>query len=144
LEKKRKPKVNRTERLGSKVNRKDWRNLPSDQWNCATFHAYFADMNREKYGAETYVPLRNWGFEQRQLKSAIERYGPEVVREVCEQAFATYRPSRDYPQLNAGFVLSYMAAAILPRILAERDATKRKFEDAARGRPSTDELIAQL
>jgi len=101
-------------------------------------------MNREKYGAEPYVPLRNWGFEQRQLKSAIERYGPEVVREVCEQAFATYRPSRDYPQLNAGFVLSYMAASLLPRILADREAVKRRFEDVARERPDMDELIAQL
>ncbi len=116
----------------------------TDQWNCATFHAYFADMNCEKYGAEPYEHLRNWGFEQRQLKSATERYGPEVVRKVCEQAFAQYRPSCEYPQLNAGFVLSYMAASLLPRILTERDAVKRRFEDAARGRPDTDELNAHL
>ena len=108
-----------------KNDRKDWRNLPTASWNTTTFHAYFAEMNRDRFGVEIYVPLRNWGFEQRQIKAAIERYGAEVVREVCDQAFAEYRPTRDYPQLTAGFVLSYMASRILPRALAEKEARER-------------------
>lgn len=127
-----------------KIDRKDWRNLTSAQWNTLSFHAYFADMNREKFGVETYVPMRNFGFEQRQIKTAIERYGAEVVREVCEQAFAEYRPTREYPQLTAGFVLSYMAGRILPKVLAERKVTKWRFEDATQGQPDIEEVVGWL
>ncbi|MCD9024378.1 hypothetical protein [Cohnella silvisoli] len=115
-----------------KVNAKDWRNLPTAAWNTLTFHSYFAEMNREKFGVEEYVPMRNWGFEQRQIKAAIERYGPVVLREVCEQAFADYRPTRDFPQLSAGFVLSFMASRILPRILAEK-AERERIEAEQKG-----------
>lgn len=100
--------------------RKNWRELPTSAWNTLTFHAYFADMNREKFGVEEYVPLRNWGYEQRQIKSAIEHYGPEVLRDVFDAAFAEYRPTRTYPILTAGFVISFVMSRLLPRILADQ------------------------
>jgi hypothetical protein len=108
-----------------KINAKDWRNLPTSAWNTLTVLAFFIEMNREKFGVEDYVPMRNYGFEQRQIKSSLDRYGPEVMREVFTQAFAEYRPTRAYPILTAGFTISFVASRLLPRILADKAERER-------------------
>lgn len=103
-----------------KITRRDWRNLPLDKWNVSTFHAFIADRNRELYGVETYIPMRNWAFEQGSLKRAITQYGVETVKALFDVAFREYRPTREYPLLTAGFVLCYRAGTLLPRIIANR------------------------
>lgn len=102
--------------------RKDWRNLPVTEWNTLTFHVYFADMNAELFGVETYAPLRNWGFEQGAIKRELAAHGPEVLREAFDEAFRTYRPTRDYPILTAGFAIAYRINTLIPAILARRKA----------------------
>ncbi|MEV2293951.1 hypothetical protein ABND12_22655 [Paenibacillus larvae] len=115
--------------LAAKIKSDDWRNLPSEKWNVRTVHAYFADMNRELFGAEVYVPMRNWKFEQGVIKRNLTSYGPEVMRKVFDRAFREYRPSRQYPILTAGFVLSYMASRILPQVLAGEKKTEEQETD---------------
>lgn len=103
----------------TKIDRKDWRNLPIDKWNTLTVLAMIDEMNRIDFGVEKYVPMRSWSFERGVVKRALDEYGAEVVREVVERAFREYRPSREYPQLTAGFIFVYMASRIVPRVLVD-------------------------
>ncbi|MNV48015.1 hypothetical protein D3C71_1399020 [compost metagenome] len=123
--------------------RKDWRNLPTADWNVRTFHAYFADMNRERYGLE-YAPLRNWAFEQGALKRAIDAHGPELLRAACEVAFAGYRPTPQYPLLTAGFCIAYQVNGIIPRILAERARQEREEQREINGGMTAEEIAEFL
>lgn len=121
--------------------RADWRNLPTADWNVRTFHAFFADMNRERYGLE-YAPMRNWAFEQGALKRAITAHGPELLRAACEVAFAGYKPTAQYPLLTAGFCMAYQINGIIPQIQAEIKRKERVAQAAAGG--MTDEEIADF
>jgi hypothetical protein len=123
--------------------RKDWRNLPLEHWNTLTISAMVADLNREHYGVEKYVPNRGYGYEQGVIKRKLHEYGAEAVRETIERAFAEYRPSADYPQLTAGFLLTYMAPRIMPRVLAEMETAKRR-QAAESEAPSISELVDWL
>ena len=105
-------------KLITREQRQDWRNLPAEEWNVATVHAMVVDLNAEKFGVETYVPFRNWGAERAIIKRALETYGADVVSKTITEAFAEYKPTRQYPQLTAGFIFSYMASRIVPRLLA--------------------------
>lgn len=130
-----------------KIDRKDWRNLPYDKWNTATVHAMVIELNTERYGVETYVPFRNWGAERAIIKRALETYGAEIVAGTIVEAFAEYKPTPQYPQLTAGFIFSYMAGRIVPRLLAERQS--RLVAEEARKRaetmkPSEDEVMAWM
>lgn len=84
------------------VQRKDWRTLPTEHWNTLTFTEYFRERNRELYGVE-YVPLRNWRFEQSLIRKALDAHGSEILRAAFDECFCTYRPTREYPILTAGF-----------------------------------------
>lgn len=109
--------------------RRDWRNLPTTDWNVMTFIAFFAGMNAELFGAETYLPMRNYAFEQGVLKRAITQHGPEILRTACEEAFRSYRPAREYPLLTAGFCVSYRINTIIPELLAiKADEARRNAE----------------
>lgn len=99
--------------------RKDWRNLPYDQWNTHTIHAYFGDMNREHFGVAEYLPMRNWRFEQGRIKQALNEHGAEILHRAFDECFRTYRPSPEYPLLTAGFAISYRINGIIPRLQAE-------------------------
>jgi len=124
--------------------RKDWRNLPYEDWNVLTAQAMVADLNRERYGVEKYVPARGgYGYEQGRIKQALKDYGAEALAATIERAFAEYKPNAMYPQLTAGFLLTYMAPRILPRVLAELETRKRR--QAAEGQaPDIDEVISWL
>lgn len=140
----------KTEKAQSKTRitaeqRRDWRNLPTADWNVMTFLAFFAGMNAELFGAETYLPMRNYAFEQGALKRAITLHGPEVLREACEEAFRTYRPTREYPILTAGFAISYRINAVIPTILARKaDEERRATELQAEGDTDYGALSAML
>lgn len=123
--------------------RADWRNLPLEHWNVRTVHAMIIDLNAERFGVEKYVPLRGWAFEQGVIKRALSDYGAAALRETIERAFAEYRPSAQYPQLTAGFLIAYMLPRIMPRVLAEQ---KRKtgVEEAVAGAMSAEEMAAWL
>jgi hypothetical protein len=123
--------------------RKDWRNLPYADWNTLSVHAMIADLNAEKFGVTAYVPLRGWTFEQGVIKRALKDYGAEALAATIERAFAEYRPNADYPQLTAGFLISYMLPRLMPRVLAEMETAKRR-QAAESEAPSISELIGWL
>lgn len=123
--------------------RKDWRNLTYEDWNVLTVQTMVADMNAEKYGAEKYVPMRGYGFEQGRIKQALAEYGAEALAATIERAFVEYRPNAQYPQLTAGFLISYMLPRIMPQVLVEQKAQKRR-QAAESEAPSIDDIISWL
>lgn len=123
----------------TKIDRKDWRALPYEQWNTLTVIAYFTDMNRELFGAE-YVPLRNWSYERGVIKRALDAHGAAVLRRACDIVFREYRPSREYPLLTAGFAISYRINSVIPRVKADLD----REEAAEAGKPDVDAVKAWL
>lgn len=123
--------------------RKDWRNLPLEHWNTATVHAMVIELNNEKFDVENYVPMRGWGFEQGRIKQALKDYGAAALRETIERAFAEYRPNAMYPQLNAGFLVTFMLPRIMPQVLAEIETRKRR-QAAESEAPNVDDVIAWL
>ncbi|WP_018755151.1 hypothetical protein [Paenibacillus terrigena] len=123
--------------------RKDWRNLPLDQWNVASIHVYFADMNRDQFGIETYIPMRNWRFEQGVVKRALETYGADLLKQAFDECFRTYRPSREFPLLTAGFCVAYRINSIMPKLLAE-DEVRNQAQGLANSDLTTEEITAWL
>lgn len=111
--------------------RKDWRNLPYEDWNVRTVHAYFEDMNRERFGVDEYLPMRNWRFEQGVIKRALDEHGAKVLHRAFDECFRTYRPTREFPLLTAGFAVSYRINGLIPRIKAELAADEREREVVA-------------
>lgn len=115
----RKPKLTTEQRA-------DWRNLPLEHWNVRTVHAMVADLNAEKFAVEKYVPMRGWAFEQGTIKRALTEYGAEALRTTIERAFKEYRPTPQYPQLTAGFLIAYILPRIMPQVLAKTTKYKRE------------------
>lgn len=110
--------------------RKDWRNLPLEHWLTPTVHAMVIDLNREQFGVETYIPLRGWAFEQGVIKRALTQYGPEALRETITRAFREYRPTIQYPQLTAGFLIAYILPRLMPQVLAEQARAAKRTEQS--------------
>lgn len=109
-----------------KINRKDWRSLPYAEWNVLTVHTYFADRNRELFGVTKYLPMYNWRFEQARIKRVLNEHGAELLHRVLDECFRTYRPTREYPLLTAGFAINYRINSILPK---PREEMKQTQED---------------
>ncbi len=100
--------------------RRDWKALPTSDWNTLTFTEYFRSMNEEYFGIAEYMPMRNWRFEQGVIKRALDAHGPELLRAAFDECFRTYRPSSEYPMLTAGFAVAYRINTILPRLIAKQ------------------------
>lgn len=99
----------------AKVNVKDWNNLPIEQWNTTTIHAFLIDETDRKYSAE-YVPggkgpkSQRWSMEKGMIKRELTKKGPEVVKafiEVCWDEYFTPNKKK-YPYPNFGFMMGYM------------------------------------
>src|SRR5690606_29500194 len=117
----------KTKRI-SREQRKDWKNLPYEHWNTITVHAYFKDMNREMFGVNEYLPMRNWRFEQGVIKQALNKHGAEKIRLACDEIFRTYRPTDEYPHLTAGFALLCRLNTVLPKINRNLEMSTRDYE----------------
>lgn len=99
----------------TKTNTKDWRNLPIEQWNANTVHAFLIDRTAEKYNAE-YTPggggpkSARWLTEKGMIKRELTNRGPATVRkfiEICWDNYFTANPRR-FPYPTFGFMLGYM------------------------------------
>jgi hypothetical protein len=105
--------------------------------------AQIIDLNRECYGADPYIPAAGgWRFEQGVIKRALTLYGAEALRETIERAFAEHSVSAKYPQLTAGFLVTYLLPRIMAQVLAEGKRKERVEQAAAGG--MTDEEIAEF
>lgn len=124
--------------------RADWRNLPFEHFNVRTIHAMVIELNAEKFGVDTYIPLRGWQFEQGVIKRSLTDYGAEALRETIKRAFAEYKPSREYPQLTAGFLIAYMLPRIMPQVLAEMKRKEQAEANPVNSGMSTEEITEWL
>ncbi|MFZ7945720.1 hypothetical protein [Neobacillus sp. 19] len=113
-----------------KINVKDWRNLPTHDWNVTTFRQYLSDQHEQRYGIK--YTARSFAIEARWLKSMIAEHGTEVVKSFIDACFNDYKPTAQYPGLNFSFMFSYQRARILPRVLADikrRQAVQQAVEE---------------
>lgn len=101
----------------AKPNVKDWRNRSVDDWTLTTFRAYLSEQHVNRYCIA--YTARNFAIEGRWLKLMIAEHGTEVVKEFIDACLEDYRPTRDYPGLNFGFMYSYMRSRLLPKVLAD-------------------------
>src|SRR5699024_5113997 len=111
---------------------KDWRNRDIEDWNVTTFTHYLQDKHREMFGIE-YAPMRGWRMEQGQLgrligtKSKEGTHSKAVVKRFIDEAFAEYKPTKEWPGTNFGFIYAYRRQ-ILQRVEAEEVAEERRQE----------------
>lgn len=128
--------------------RKDWRNLPLADWNTLTVQVMITELNRERYGVETYIPVAGgYRFEQGVIKRALTLYGAEALRETIERAFAEHRVTTEYPQLTAGFLITWLLPRLMPQVLANgqrKERVKAAQEQAVVNGGMTAEELAEF
>jgi len=126
----------------------DWQARDIDDWNTLTFTEYLRDKHREQFGIE-YAPMRSWAFEQGQIGRLIGTRTKEgthskaVVKRFIDEAFAEYKPTREYPGTNFGFIYSYRRN-ILQRLEAEQATKKRRQESVEQSEQDFDKLSEWL
>lgn len=106
-----------------KLNTKDWKNLPINDWNATTYRAFMADLHSEVLGIK-YVP-RNYGMESKLLKDTYEGYGKEATKRFIECAIREYKPTTQYPGINYAFMYTYVLSRLMPRILKDLEREKQ-------------------
>lgn len=117
----------------AKTSKKDWRNVPIEEWTVSTFHAYLIEMNKEKYRTE-YMPFgkgairQRWGTEQGQLKTAQGKYSNELLKRFIDRCFETHRTNPKYPCLPFGFMWAYKRDELNRAI---KDVEERKVKESA-------------
>ena len=114
----------------TRVDTKDWQNLPLERWNATTYREYLKHLHRKRYGIP-YV-TNNHAIEGRFLKNTWEEYGKLALKRFIEICFDEYKPTAKYPGLNFGFMYSYMRARIMPRVLKELSYQKKVEKKAKR------------
>ena len=109
-----------------KINTKDFNNCPIDKWNGTTFREYVKHLNQQKYG----IPCvsNNVAVENSMIKNFVKEYGNEVAKSFFEECLKTHIGTDQYPTCNIGFMISYMKASVLPRVLNQA-AKKSKIEE---------------
>lgn len=92
--------------------RKDWRNLPLADWNTLTVMTQIIDLNRERYGANPYIPTAGgYRYEQGVIKRALTLYGEGPLRETIERAFCRTSCNSAVSAINGGIFDNVHVAA---------------------------------
>lgn len=118
-----------------------------DDWNVRDFHDYMRDKHLELFGCE-YVPMRSWRTEQGLLGNLIGTarkqgtHDKTLIKRFIDEAFATYKPTPQYPGTNFGFIYTYRRN-ILQRLQAEERA-KATEEKAIESSDDLEELADWL
>lgn len=83
------------------------------QWNVRDMSQYLGDEHKRRFGVD-YQPFGTWAAERGQLGNWIGtakkrgKYGAEFTKRFIDVCLAEYRPTRDYPGINFGFMVAYM------------------------------------
>ncbi len=92
---------------------KDWQARNINDWNTTTFTEYLKDKHRELFGID-YVPFGGtWRTEQGMLgrligtKAKAGTHEKAIIKRFIDETFEVYKPTRDYPGTNFGFMYSY-------------------------------------
>ncbi|MBW3113549.1 hypothetical protein KYJ26_16970 [Bacillus sp. MCCB 382] len=83
------------------------------QWSVNDMLAYLSDQHLARFNVD-YQPFGTWASERGQLgnwigtKRKAGKYGAEFTKRFIDVCLAEYRPTRDYPGINFGFMVAYM------------------------------------
>ena len=94
-------------------------------WNCTTFSSYMNHLHNETYG----LPYQSFGggiaAEKKLMKATLDAVGPEDLKEIITQSFATHKLQPKFPYLSFGFINTYLKPTIYARILFERQGKEK-------------------
>lgn len=109
-----------------KVNTKDFNNCPIEKWNGTTFREYAKHLNVQKYG----IPCvsNNVMVENAMVKNLTKEVGNEIVKKFVEECVRTHQGNAKYPTCNLGFMITYMKASVLPRVM-QQEVKKSKIQE---------------
>lgn len=116
----------------AKIKSDNWRELPIEDWNVATFKAYLVHLTAEKFGV-TYEPrgkgskAQRWARESGMMKNAAETYGNAELKRFIEICVNNYKPKPEYPHLTFAFAWGFMREK-MPVAQAEIAKEKAKEE----------------
>lgn len=119
-----------------------------DDWNVRDFHDYMRDKHEELFGCE-YVPMRSWRTEQGLLGNLIGTarkqgtHDKAIIKRFIDEAFATYKPTPQYPGTNFGFIYTYRRN-ILQRLQAEENRKKQSEKQRQENEATLDDLAEWL
>ena len=108
-----------------KVDTKDYINCPIESWNGTTFREYAKHLNISKYG----IPCmsNNVMVENSMVKNLTKEVGNVVAKKFFEECIKTHQGSDKYPTCNVGFMITYMKASVLPRVM-NQEVKKSKIQ----------------
>ncbi|TFI46268.1 hypothetical protein E4O93_18750, partial [Diaphorobacter sp. DS2] len=92
---------------------KTYHDKPVAKWNVRDMLAYLGDEHKRRFGVD-YQPFGTWAAERGQLGNWVGtakkrgKYGAEFTKRFIDVCLAEYRPTRDYPGINFGFMVAYM------------------------------------
>src|SRR5690625_4704038 len=115
-----------------------------DEWNVRDFHDYMRDKHEELFGCE-YVPMRSWRTEQGLLGNLIGTarkqgtHDKALIKRFSDEAFATYKPTPQYPGTNFGFIYTYRRN-ILQRLQAEENRKKQTEKQRQENKATLEDL----
>jgi hypothetical protein len=110
---------------------------PIEKWNVNDFLKYFGDKHEERFGIE-YLPMGSWAAERGQVANMIGtakkpgKYKKSVFKRFLDECLAEYKPSRDYPGVSIGWLITYRKQ-LLQRIVA--DESRRKVDEEKQSKP---------
>ena len=110
----------------------EWESRDIEDWNVRTFHSYMQDKHEEMFGCQ-YVPHGSWQREQGMLGRLIGTqrkkgtHDKAMIKRFIDEAFKTYKPTKQYPGTNFGFIYTYRRN-ILQALEAEESRKKEREE----------------
>ena len=114
---------------------KSWAERDIADWNTTTFHAYLSDKHTELFGID-YAPFRGWTAEKGMIGDIIgtrtgkpRKASNALVKRFIDETFANYKPLREYPGVNFGWIWTYRKTD-WQRLQAEELAQARRAEAA--------------
>lgn len=132
---------------------KEWYNRPIDKWLVTSFTEYLRDKHEEVFGID-YMPFGGtWGMEQGILGDLIgtkSRTNPkprkvpnELVKEFIDEAFETYKPSKNYPGTSLGFTWTYRKE-VWQRVQMRHNKEQERIERDKRAEQPHDETKIEV
>jgi hypothetical protein len=114
-----------------RISKKDWENLPIEQWSSTTHQCYLFHLTKLHFGID--YQCRNFATEKRMINNLVKSVGNAIVKEFIEECVRTYKPTAEYPYIQFWFMLSYRKDKVLPRLQKRH----QEAEKAAKEREGT-------
>lgn len=126
----------------SKINTKDFNNLPLDKWNSTTVREYVKHLNICRFG----IPAVTFNVRQENgmISKFVKEYGIETTKAFVEACVKNYRPNPNYPTVNFATMYSYMKAYELPRVMKVQYEASRLEQIKAKAEASIRQTVQDV